>query len=165
MKTIKINKKYLPKILTKKDHQKQVKMLIKSRKNYKKGIYYTRKKVSSFNSKKSSYIKNAIDIYKIPIIDVNTKLVKASGCSKNALKKIIRKGEGAYYSSGSRPNQTPQSWGKARLASALTSGKAAVIDYDILKNGCKPNSKALQLAKKAIKMYGHKLRHSLKTNL
>ena len=56
---------------------------------------------------------------------------------------------GAYYSSGSRPNQTAESWGIARLASAITSGKSAVIDYHLLEEGCKKNSKALKLAKKA----------------
>ena len=62
---------------------------------------------------------------------------------------------GAYYSSGSRPNQTGHSWGIARLASAITSGKSAAVDYDILEKGCKRNSKALSLAKKAKKKHGH----------
>jgi hypothetical protein len=69
----------------------------------------------------------------------------------SALNQIVKKCEGAYYSSGSRPNQTPQSWGYARLASALTSGKAAAVDYDILEKGCSKRSKALTLAKKAIR--------------
>lgn len=34
---------------------------------------------------------------------------------KNILDEINKRGEGAYYSSGSRPGQTPQSWGKARV--------------------------------------------------
>ena len=65
-----------------------------------------------------------------------------------ALKKIVNKGEGAYYSSGSRPNQTPQSWGYARLASALTAGNASRVDYDILEKGCGKNSRALKMARK-----------------
>ena len=28
---------------------------------------------------------------------------------------VKKKGMGAYYSSGSRPNQTAESWGKARM--------------------------------------------------
>ena len=56
---------------------------------------------------------------------------------------------GAYYSSGSRPNQTPHSWGIARLASSITGGKAASVDYNILEQGCNNNSKALKLAKKS----------------
>jgi hypothetical protein len=71
------------------------------------------------------------------------------------LAKIINKGEGAYFSSGSRPNQSAQSWGIARLASAITGGKAAAVDYNILEKGCKSNSKALTLAKKSQRKYGH----------
>jgi hypothetical protein len=58
----------------------------------------------------------------------------------------VKKGEGAYYSSGSRPSQTAQSWGYARLASALTGGKASIIDYSILKSGCNPKSKTMKFA-------------------
>jgi len=155
MKTMKINKRYLPKVLSKKDKKKQLKMLMKSKKNYKKGIYYTRKRLLSYKSKTSSHIKDAIRIYKVPIIDATNDLARVSGCSKQSLKKIIQKGEGAYFSSGSRPNQTSQSWGKARLASAITSGKAAAVDYSILEKGCKPDSKALKLAKKAKEKYGY----------
>jgi hypothetical protein len=126
-------------------------MLIKSRRLYKKGIYYTRKAVPSFKSKKSHHIINAEKMYKTDKIGATTELAKATKCSKSALAKIINKGEGAYFSSGSRPNQTAQSWGLARLASAITGGKAAAIDYSILEKGCKPNSKALTLAKKARK--------------
>ena len=35
---------------------------------------------------------------------------------------------GINISSGSRPNQNAQSWGLARLASAITAGKAAAVD-------------------------------------
>lgn len=145
---MKVPKRYLPNNLTKKEKQKQYKQLQKSRKLYKKNKYYTRKiiKFKNFKSKKSNHITNAKNIYHVQKIGATNELSKKTGCSINALKKIISKGEGAYYSSGSRPNQTPQSWGLARLASSLTSGKAAAVDYDILQNGCKKNSKALKLA-------------------
>ena len=61
-----------------------------------------------------------------------SELEKATGCSIDALKKIVNKSEGAYFSSGSRPNQTAQSWGYARLASAITGGKSAAVDYKII---------------------------------
>jgi hypothetical protein len=69
----------------------------------------------------------------------------------------VSKGEGAYYSSGSRPNQTPQSWGIARLASSITGGKAAAVDYNILDKGCNHKKKAFSLANKSKKKYkyGH----------
>ena len=155
MKKQMINLRYLPRSLTKKDKRKQSKMLMKSRRLYKKGSYYTRKKLDSFQSIKSPHIKKAIKIYKVDKIGATTELAKATGCSKKSLAKIINKGQGAYYSSGSRPNQTSQSWGVARLASALTSGKAAAVDYNILEKGCKPKSKALTMAKKARRKYGH----------
>lgn len=56
---MKINLRYLPNRLTKKDRKKQAKQLIKSRRLYKKGIYYSRPKVASFKSKKSNHIINA----------------------------------------------------------------------------------------------------------
>jgi hypothetical protein len=148
-KSNKINIRYLPIKLTKKDRGRQLRMLNKSRKMYKKGLYYSRDKVKSFKSKPSKHIKNAIALYKVDNVAPNKQLSLATGCSVNALKKIVQKGEGAYYSSGSRPNQTAQSWGLARLASALTSGKAAVVDFNILDKGCDHNKKAFILARKA----------------
>jgi DNA-binding Xre family transcriptional regulator len=152
---MKINLRYLPNNISKKDKKKQLNFLKKSRRLYKKGIYFNRKHIDSFHSKKSQHIINAQKIYNIEKIGANKELAKATGCSQQALAKIINKGEGAYYSSGSRPNQTPQSWGLARLASSITSGKAATVDYNILEKGCKSNSKALTLAKKAKNKYRH----------
>jgi len=45
----------------------------------------------------------------------------------------------------------------ARLASSLTSGKSAAVDYDILKKGCNHKKKAFMLANKSRKKYksGH----------
>ena len=162
---MKINLRYLPNILSKKDKKKQINMLLKSRKLYKKGNYYTRKNVSSFKSQKSNHIINAEKMYNVKKIVVDNELSKATGCSKNALRKIINKGEGAYFSFGSRPNQTAQSWGLARLASSITGGKAAAVDYNILEEGCKINSKALKLAKKAKKKYGYGTRKVLKVKV
>ena len=160
-----INLRYLPKSLSKKDKKKQYNMLQKSRRFYKKNKYYTRKKVKSFHSKPSQHIINARKIYKIDKIKPSNKLSKATNCSINTLKKIVNKGEGAYYSSGSRPNQTPQSWGYARLASAITGGKASAVDYFLLESGCKSNSKALKLAKQAKKKYGNGTRRVPKTKI
>ena len=138
----KINARYLPNKLTKKDKVAQLRMLNKSRKMYKKGVYYTRDKVKSFKSKPSKHIKNAMNLYKVDNVLPNKQLSLKTGCSVSALKKIVKKGQGAYFSSGSRPNQTGQSWGLARLASALTSGKAAAVDFDILDKGCDHKKKA-----------------------
>ena len=152
---MKIPIRYLPKNLSKKDKKKQLTMLQKSRRLYKKHNYYTRKEVSSYKSKPSKHIKNARKIYKVANITPNEQLAKASGCSLSALNAIVKKGEGAYFSSGSRPNQTAQSWGLARLASSLTSGKSAAVDFNILEKGCNHKKKAFVLAKKSRKKYNY----------
>jgi len=132
----KINIRYLPKKLSTKDKRIQSKQLLKSKK-----------------------------LYNVETIGATSELAKKTGCSKEALAKIINKGEGAYFSSGSRPNQTAQSWGIARLASALTSGKAGAIDYNILNEGCKPGSKGYKSAQNARKKYAHGTRRVPKVNL
>ncbi len=152
---MKIPIRYLPKNLSKKDTKKQVQMLLKSRKMYKKNKYFTRKKVSSYKSKTSNHILNARKIYGIQNIKPSKELASKTGCSVAALKKIVNKGAGAYFSSGSRPNQTAQSWGLARLASSITAGKSAAVDYNILDEGCQHNKKAFKLAQKAKRKYGY----------
>lgn len=157
MKHKKIPIRYLPVSLSKKDKQSQIKMLNKSKKMYKKGKYYTRKRLSSYQNQPSKHIINARKIYNIQNISPNKQLSQKTGCSLSALKQIVKKGEGAYYSSGSRPNQTAQSWGLARLASSITSGKSAAVDFNILEKGCNHKKKAFMLAKKSKSKYkfGH----------
>jgi len=143
--------RYLPKILTNKDRKQQTKNLIKSRKLYKKNQYFKRPAIKSFKSRRSRHLANARELYNVENIYPNAELAKKTQCKLSSLKKIVKKGEGAYYSSGSRPNQTPESWGIARLASALTGGNAAIVDYHLLYNGCEPDSMALKLATKTCK--------------
>jgi hypothetical protein len=165
MKTRKINKRYLPKGLSKSDRRKQLHMLNKSRKMYKKGKYFSRKPVKTFTSKSSPHVLKARNMYKVATIGATNELAKKSGCSKSALAKIINKGAGAYYSSGSRPNQTAQSWGVARLASALTSGKAGAVDYNILHTGCKKGSKGWKSAQTAKNRFKNGQRRVAKVNI
>ena len=140
--------RYLPLQLTRKDRKKQLLGLSKSRKAYKKGEYITRPKIASFKSKKSEHILRAEKMYNVERILPNLELARKTGCSVAALKQIVKKGEGAYYSSGSRPNQTAQSWGYARLASAITGGKSSAVDYAILERGCDHRtSRAYKLAR------------------
>ena len=153
----KIPVRYLPSRLTRKDRIKQINMLMKSRRLYKNNKYFTRKQVKSYKSKTSNHILDARRIYNIQNVEPNRELAMKTGCKLSALNKIVRKGEGAYYSSGSRPNQTPQSWGIARLASSITGGKAAAVDYDIITEGCDHKKVAFILANKAKRKYkyGH----------
>ena len=79
---MKINLRYLPKRLTRKDRKKQGNQLMKSRRLYKKGIYHLRPTVKSFKSKKSNHIMNAKKIYNIDKIGATDELATATGCSK-----------------------------------------------------------------------------------
>lgn len=156
----KIPIRYLPFRLTRKDKKKQIQMLEKSKKLYKKGEYYTRKNIKSYKNKPSNHVAKARKIYGVETIQPNEKLAIATGCSLDALKKIVKKGEGAYFSSGSRPNQTAQSWGLARLASSITSGKSASIDYDIIQEGCNHKKRAFILANKSRKKWNFGRSHT-----
>jgi hypothetical protein len=149
--------RYLPRQLTTKDTKKQIEMLRKSKKLYKQNKYYTRKNLPSYKNVPSTHVANARKIYNVMNVSPTRQLSLKTGCSLSALNKIVKKGEGAYYSSGSRPNQTPQSWGLARLASSITAGKSAAVDFDILEEGCNHKKTAFTLAKKAkrIYKYGH----------
>ena len=143
--------RYIPKNLTRKEKKEQRRMLRKSRKLYKSTHkkYYTRKPLATYKHKTSKHILKAKKLYKLDHITPSKELAQATGCSLQALKRIVSKGEGAYFSSGSRPNQTAQSWGLARLASAVTGGKAAAVDFKIIDQGCHHNKSAFRLAKKS----------------
>ena len=142
--------RYIPNTLTRRDRAKQKRGLLKSRRLYKRGVYYERPKVKSYKHRSSSHTRRAQQMYHIDKIKPSRELARATGCSQQSLEKIVNKGRGAYYSSGSRPNQTAESWGLARLGSAITGQKAARVDYHILKDGCRKTSKALRLAKKLV---------------
>lgn len=142
---------YTSKNMTKKDTKKQKKQLRKSRKLYKKGKYHARPKVKSYKSRKSNHLNRLRKMYGVEKIGATSELAKKTQCSKEGLEQILSKGRGAYFSSGSRPNQTAESWAVARLASAVTGGKSSAYDYHVLKEHCKPSSKALKLAKKTCK--------------
>ena len=140
---------YIPNHLTKKDKELQKKEISKSKKLYKKNMFYTRKKIPSFKPKPSKHLKKVKDIYNIDPLVINRTLVQKTGCPKPVLQKIVNKGMGAYYSSGSRPNQTPASWGIARLASAITGGPAGKIDGHLIRQ-CKKTGKAYKLNRRNI---------------
>ena len=131
-------KRYIPKSLSKEDKEKQKKQLDKSTKDYKKGVYTQRKKVDSFKSKKSPYVeqvKKKLDIKTATTTNIADKLGKTEKRKKEikkGLEEIKDKGEGAYFSSGSRPNQTPQSWGIGRYSSVLVGGPSRKIDKKIV---------------------------------
>jgi hypothetical protein len=157
--------RYIPTQLSISDKKRQARLINKSKNLYSRKIYYTRPSVKTFKSKPSHHIENAKRIYKVESIVPSKQLSTKTGCSVKGLRQIERKGEGAYFSSGSRPNQTAQSWGRARLASALTSGKSAAVDYSIIEKECNHKGKAYRLATQAVKKYGYGHRHTKKIKM
>ena len=150
---MKIPVRYVPNKITRADKQKQIAMLIKSRKLYKQHKYFTREKIASYKSKTSKHILNARKIYNIQNVKPGKELARKTGCTLSALKEIVGKGKAAYFSSGSRPNQTAFSWAVARLTSSLTGGKSASVDFNILDKGCNHKGKAFILANKSRQKY------------
>ncbi len=101
------------------ERQKQIKSIFEG----------TMRPKTSFKSERSSWARKFEDKYKTKISD--KKFIYKNIISKTGAEKIIMKGKGAYYSSGSRPNQTAYSWGLARLASVIMGGNARKVDKDI----------------------------------
>lgn len=104
----------------------QEKMIRKSRKEYEAtGKVADRPRVSDAPTKRSSHVKKFEDSYGYKISNLSR--VKKDFPQVD-VDGILAKGRAAYASSGSRPNVTAEQWALARLASALTGGKAARID-------------------------------------
>jgi len=63
------------------------------------------------------------------------KIAKLSNIKYSNALKIVKKGEGAYFSNPSSVRsfvKSPRRWGIARLYSAVMGGKAAKVDKDLL---------------------------------
>jgi hypothetical protein len=116
--------------LSKKDKKKQIRSIKKASRAYDKGKYINRPKLKSYKSKKSSWVTKFEKKYGE---DVKTykEIENATGIPAKALKLVVKKGKGAYYSSGSRPNQTAESWGKARMYSYIMGGPTRKVDQHI----------------------------------
>ena len=118
----KVPKTYVPSSLSAKDKKAQINSILK-------GI--DRPKVSTFKSKRSGWAKKFEDKYGYKINEVSK--IDKSILKEKGQKEIIGIGMKAYYTSGSRPNQTPFSWGLGRLASVIMNGPARKIDEKIWK--------------------------------
>ena len=129
-----IPKRYLSG-LSRKDRRTQKNNILKARKSYKSNKsnkskkYISRPKLKSFKSKKSSWTQKFHTLY--PGVKTIKDISKAVGIPRKALLDVKKKGMGAYYSSGSRPNQTAQSWGLARMYSYILGGPTRKIDHEI----------------------------------
>ena len=115
----KVPETYVPKELSKSDKNKQIKSIVEKKERPKVDI----------KKKRSGWVEKFEKKYNKKITDkkwINDNLLKTKGQNL-----VIKKGQGAFYSSGSRPNQTAFSWAYGRLASVLMNGPARKVDKDI----------------------------------
>jgi len=124
-------KKTYTKGLSKRDSNRQKKNIRTARKSYKKGKYVNRPKLKSYKKKESGW--TAKFHKRHPNAKTISQIARATGIPTKALNAVKRKGMGAYYSSGSRPNQTAHSWGMARMYSYILGGPTRKIDREITK--------------------------------
>jgi len=115
----KLPKKYVPDSLSKEDKKKQEKSIKESK---------DRPKVD-YKTKRSVYVVAFEKKYGENI--TNDSFISKNIISKTGIDKILDKGRGAYYSSGSRPNVTAEQWSRARLASVIMNGPARRVDRNI----------------------------------
>ena len=129
-----INEKYVPESLSAEDKEKAKKNILESREAYKKGKFIERIKLESAKEKQSTWTKQFHNKYGNISKEELIQLLKDKKAIKpeEAIEKIIKKGKGAFYSSGSRPNQSAFSWAYARLYSVLLGGFARKIDKQIV---------------------------------
>ena len=116
----KIPKQYIPSSLTPADRKKQEESIRKGK---------PRPKVESFKSKRSSHVVKFEKKYGVKI--TNKAFIYKNIMSKRGVDLVLKRGIAAYFSSGSRPNQTPASWSNARLASVIMGGPARKVDKAI----------------------------------
>lgn len=114
-----IQKKYLGN-LKGKDLQKQIKSIVEKK---------DRPKTNTKSNTKSKYVVQFTKKYDQAI--TNKSFISKNIITNTGIDKILNKGRGAYYSSGSRPNQNSSSWAYARLASVIMNGPARKVDKDI----------------------------------
>ena len=110
-------KKYVPSNLSKEDKKKQIKSIVEGTK---------RPKLKTAKYKPSPW-KNRF-IRKYGEKNYNKKWIYSNLISRKQGEAIIRKGEKAYFTSGSRANVSPYAWGWMRLISVLMGGKARDVD-------------------------------------
>lgn len=121
--------RYLPKSLTESQRKKQIKSIFEG----------TERPALKVKSRKSSNTINFNKKYGDKFKDLKggksvENIAKVVGLPYKALKEVFEKGEGAYYSSGSRPNQSASSWAYGRMYAYIMGDKEVrEIDKSITK--------------------------------
>lgn len=113
------------------DRRRQLTAIRRARSGYPRGAYVGRPRLASYRHRQSPHVRNFRRRYGVSLRDAAA-VAAATGLTPRAQTRILRKGKGAYYSSGSRPGQTPSSWAYARLASVALGRKACAVDANLL---------------------------------
>jgi hypothetical protein len=137
--------------LNKKDTKKHKKYILDRRKSAKKGDFLSRNlELKSYKYKKSQNVLAFERKYGVKITDKKG-IFRKVGLPVKAQKEILDKGKGAFFSSGSRPGQTPQSWAYGRLASVILKKGAYKYDKHILDKYNVKLKKPVKKTKKFVK--------------
>ena len=122
-----IPKRYLPETLKGKDRQAQIKSIFEEKDRPKTKV---KDRKSSWTVQFDKEYGDKLDSMKGKRSKSN--IAKITGIPLKAVNEVYKKGEGAYYSSGSRPNQTASSWARGRLYAYIMGGdKVRKADKDI----------------------------------
>jgi hypothetical protein len=113
-----IPKRYIPDSLSEKERKKQIKSIFQGTDRPK---VDKKKRKSSWTIQFNEKYGDKIDKLKGGRSKKN--IAKVTGIPIGAINEVFKKGEGAYYSSGSRPNQTASSWAYARVYAYIMGGK------------------------------------------
>ena len=123
-----IPKRYLPDTLKGKDRQAQIKSIFEGKKRPKTKV---KERKSSWTIAFTEKYGDELDKMKGKRSKRN--IAKVTGIPFKAIDEVYKKGEGAFYSSGSRPNQTPSSWARGRIYAFIMGGKKVrKADKDII---------------------------------
>ena len=114
-----IPKRYLPDTLSKADRQKQIKSIFEKTDRPKvKAPKRKRKWTLAFDKEYGK------EIDKLKGGRSKRNIAKVSGIPFKAIDEVYKKAEGAFYSSGSRPNQSATSWVLGRSYAYIMGGEA-----------------------------------------
>jgi hypothetical protein len=114
-----IPKRYIPDTLSKADRQKQIKSIFEKTNRPKVDIKKRKSKWTlSFDKEYGK------EIDKLKGGRSKRNIAKVSGIPFKAIDEVYKKAEGAFYSSGSRPNQSATSWAFGRTYAYIMGGKA-----------------------------------------
>lgn len=122
-----IPKRYLPDSLSKSERQKQIKSIFEGKERPKTKV---KEKKSTWTTQFDKEYGEQLDAMKGKRSKRN--IAKVTGIPFKAIDEVYKKGEGAFYSSGSRPNQTASSWARGRIYAYIMGGeKVRKVDKDI----------------------------------